>query len=94
MKKVRVETLEKEPVAVGAKILEIREVKEETDRKVMAARVREELAGSRALKRATRAFIKPANLAMPLKIKKTHSLGDFYGKFHPSKSTKGIKRSE
>jgi hypothetical protein len=94
MKKLRVETLEKEPVAVGAKILEIKEAKEETDRKVMAARLRSEMTGGKTLKRTTREFIKPASEPMPLKIKKTHSLGDFYGKFHPSKSTKGIKRSE
>ena len=39
-------------------------------------------------------ILKAGALPVSLRIKQTHSLGDFYGKFHPSKSKRGIKRSE
>ncbi len=86
--------LEKEPLQVGAKILEMKGVKEETDRVVREDNIKRSLVWKKAMRKRFDEFIRAVNEPMPLKIKKTHSLGDFYGKFHPSKSTKGIKRSE
>lgn len=96
MKKMPEETreLEKEPLQIGAKILEMKSVKEDAERAVREEGVKRSLAWKKAMRKRFDEFIRAVNEPIPLKIKKTHSLGDFYGKFHPSKSTKGIKRSE
>jgi len=94
MKKMQDEALEREPLAVGASILEMKSVKKEAVKSARLARMREDLAGKKTVAKKAKETAKVPKEPMQLKIKKTHSLGDFYGKFHPSKSTKGIKRSE
>lgn len=83
-------TLETEPLGAGASILDIKKAGEEAGRAMLAnARVRSMKADIRK-----KELKKPEVTPISTTLKKVHSLGDFYGKYHPSKSNKGIKRSE
>lgn len=98
MKKESPEELERRPIEVRQKIAEMKGVREQIHEALKGAQAGEEKAvESRlrsVLKQSAKSALKVGAVPYPLKVKQTHSLGDFYGKFHPSKSKKGIKRSE
>ena len=98
MKKESPEELERRPIEVRQKIAEMKRVREQIHEALKGAQAGEEKAvESRlrsVLKQSAKSALKVGAVPYPLKVKQTHSLGDFYGKFHPSKSKKGIKRSE
>ena len=98
MKKESPEELERRPLGVRLKLEEMRGVKEQIHEALKGAQVGEEKeveARLRSvLRQSAKSVLKTGALPYSLKVKRTHSLGDFYGKFHPSKSRKGIKRSE
>jgi len=88
----------RQPMDIGAQYLEMRRVKEEADRiekeaHEEAARRRERRLWRQA-KQTLKQTLRSGYDTFSLKVKRVHSLGDFYGRFHPSKSSKGIKRSE
>jgi len=95
MKKAHVEEI---PFEVHVKLREMRRVKSDIHKALSNAVVREEKGGETRLKSTMRETAKSVMRTgaepMSLKLKMTHCLGDVYGRFHPSKSKKGIKRSE
>ena len=98
MKKAYREEDERQPFELKQKISEIKEQKADTDEMIKEEQAKEERVSEarfkNSLRENVRNILRAGALPFSLKIKRTHSLGDFYGKFHPSKSRKGIKRSE
>src|SRR5512143_494954 len=98
MKKESPEELERRPIEVRQKIAEMKGVREQIHEALKGGQADEEKAvESRlrsVLKQTAKSALKVGAVPYSLKVKQTHCLGDFYGKFHPSKSKKGIKRSE
>ena len=98
MKKESPEELEKRPLEVRQKIAEMKGVKEQIHEALKGAQAGEEKEVESklrsVLRQSAKSALKAGTVPYSLKVKQTHSLGDFYGKFHPSKSKKGIKRSE
>lgn len=98
MKKNTEEALDRQPLELREKLVEMKDVKAEILEAVRDARPGEERQAENRLKANMREHVgnrlKSGYEAFSLKLKKTHSLGDFYGRFHPSKSRKGVKRSE
>ena len=98
MKKESPEEMERRPLEVRQKIAEMKGVKEQIHEALKGAQVNEEKEVESklrsVLRQSAKSVLKVGALPYSLKVKRTHSLGDFYGKFHPSKSKKGIKRSE
>ena len=96
MKKGRKEKIE-EPFAVKVKIDELKIAKKELQEQTRTAQMKELLRSQDSLinlaKQTWHALNKATTFPLPIKINRPHSRGDFYGKFHPSKSNKGIKRS-
>jgi len=92
------EKLERQPEEYRTKIEEMKGVKNEIHKALKTVKAKEEKLSevrlNNTLKESVRNILKAGALPFPLIMKKAHSLGDFYGKFHPSKSKKGIKRSE
>lgn len=98
MKKENVDEIERRPFAITQKIQEMKGVKTEIHEALKGAQVKEERSEQsrlrNLLKQTAQAVLKVGAPTYSLQLKRTHSLGDFYGKFHPSKSKRGIKRSE
>ncbi|MBI5191136.1 MAG: hypothetical protein HZA22_10715 [Nitrospirae bacterium] len=98
MKKDTEEKLERQPFDIRQKLTEMKDVSAGIREAVKEARPAEERLAEARLKVSMKEHIgnrlKSGYQTFSLKLKKTHSLGDFYGRFHPSKSRKGIKRSE
>jgi len=88
----------RQPMELGAKYLEMRRVKEEAERLEKEAHLeaakRRERRNWRQAKQTIKQTLRRGFDTFSIKLKRVHSLGDFYGRFHPSKSNKGIKRSE
>jgi len=86
-----------EPFAVKVKIDELEVAQKELHGQTRIAQMKELLSSQDRLvnlaKQTWRALNKVAAFPLSIKINRPHSRGDFYGKFHPSKSNKGIKRS-
>jgi len=88
----------RQPMEMGEKFLEMKRVQEESLRRekeshIGAAKRRERRIWRQA-KQTIKHTLRSGYDTFSLKVKRVHSLGDFYGRFHPSKSSKGIKRSE
>lgn len=94
MKNKTDEELERQPLAVSAKVLEMKKASEEANRTDKALHLKEVMKESKTIRERVKAITRRAAAPISTKLKQVHSLGDFYGKFHPSKSSKGIKRSE
>ena len=98
MKKETIEEIERRPFAINQKIAAMKGVKAEIHEALKSAQVKEERVEQSRLRslmdQTAKSVMKAGALPVSLQIKRTHSLGDFYGKFHPSKSKRGIKRSE
>ena len=98
MKKETEEKLERQPFDIRQKLTEMKDVNAGIKEAVKEARPAEEKLAETRQKASMREHVgnrlKSGYQAFSLKLKTTHSLGDFYGRFHPSKSRKGIKRSE
>ena len=96
MKKDKKEKTE-EPFAVKVKIEELKIAQKELHEQTRITQMKELLRSqNRLIKLANqtwRALSKAARFPLSVKINRPHSRGDFFGKFHPSKSNKGIKRS-
>lgn len=96
MKKDKKEKTE-EPFAVKVKIEELKIARKELHEQTRIAQMKELLRSQdRVIKLANqtwRALNKVATFPLSIRINRPHSRGDFFGKFHPSKSNKGIKRS-
>lgn len=87
----------RQPMEMGEKFLEMKRHEEDIDRlegesHMEAARRRERRLWHQA-KQTIKHTLRGGYDTFSLKLKRVHSLGDFYGRFHPSKSKKGIKRS-
>ena len=89
---------DRQPFELRQKLVEMKGVKAEIHEALKEVKVQEEKMEESRLKATLRDNIKSmlrvGALPFSLKLKRAHSLGDFYGKFHPSKSKKGLKRSE
>lgn len=94
MKNKTEEELERQPIVVGAKILEMKRVSEEAARPDNVLHLKEIKKEGKTIRERVKAITVKAALPISTRLKRIHCLGDFYGKFHPSKSRKGIKRSE
>jgi len=98
MKKDTDENIDRQPFDIRQKLVEMKDVKADMKEALKEARPAEEKQAEAKLKVSMKEFVgnrmKSGYQTFSLKLKKTHSLGDFYGRFHPSKSKKGIKRSE
>ncbi len=96
MKKIKKEKTE-EPYAVKVKIDELKVAQKELHEQSKTAQVKELLRTQDRLinlaKQTWHALNKATTYPLPIKINRPHSRGDFFGKYHPSKSNKGIKRS-
>ena len=96
MKKEKKEKTE-EPFAVKVKIEELKMAQKELHEHFRTAQIKELFRSQERLinmaKETWRALNKATTFPLPIKINRPHSRGDFFGKFHPSKSNKGIKRS-
>ena len=92
------EKFERQPVEYRTKLEELKELRTEIHEALKPVRVKEEkqaeIKQKSTFKENIKNLLKVGTLPFPLKVKRAHSLGDFYGRFHPSKSKKGIKRSE
>lgn len=98
MKKDTEKEFDKQPFDIRQKLTEMKDVGAEVREAAKEARPLEERLAETRLKAYMKEHVgnrlRSGYEAFSLKLKKTHSLGDFYGRFHPSKSRKGIKRSE
>jgi len=98
MKKEALKEDDRRPIGLQVKFDEMKNVKKDLHKALKENVVREEKEkGSRikdVLKEAVQKVLKAGALPVSLKLKKVHALGDVVGRFHPSKSRKGIKRSE
>jgi hypothetical protein len=98
MKKDTTGEVERRPFAITQKIQEMKGVKAEIHAALKGVQVKEERVEQSRIRsvmdQTAKSVMKAGALPVSLQIKRTHSLGDFYGKFHPSKSKRGIKRSE
>lgn len=96
MKKDKKEKTE-EPFAVKVKIDELKIAQKELHDQTKAAQMKELLRSQERLinltKQTWHALNKATTFPLSIRINRPHSRGDFFGKFHPSKSNKGIKRS-
>jgi len=96
MKKDKKE-ITQEPFAVKVKIDEMEIAQKELHEQTRIARMKELLSTQDRLinlaKQTWHALNKATAYPLSIKINRPHSRGDFYGKFHPSKSNKGVKRS-
>jgi hypothetical protein len=96
MKKIKKEKTE-EPFAVKVKIDELKNAQKELHEQTRIVQMKELLRSQEKLinlaKQTWHALNKATTLPIPIKINRPHSRGDFFGKFHPSKSNKGVKRS-
>ncbi len=92
------EKFERQPVEYRTKLEEMKGVKTNIHKALRNVKVQEEIQTETKLKSTFRenvkSLLKLGALPFALKAKRVHSTGDFFGKFHPSKSKKGIKRSE
>ncbi len=97
-KALEAERLEYQPAEYRTKSEEMKGVKTEIHEALKNVRAKEEKQTENRLKSVlkenVKGLLKIGALPFSLKMKRAHSLGDFYGRFHPSKSKKGIKRSE
>ena len=89
---------DRQPAPFRQRLEEMKGVKTEIHEALKEVKVKEEKKSEiklrSILKENIRNMLRAGALPFSLKLKKAHSLGDFYGKFHPSKSKKGLKRSE
>jgi maltodextrin utilization protein YvdJ len=96
MKKNRKEKTE-EPFAVKVKTDELKIAQKELHEYYRTAQIKELFRSQDRLinvaKQDWHALNKATTFPLSIKINRPHSRGDFFGKFHPSKSNKGIKRS-
>ncbi len=92
------EKFERQPVEYRTKLEELKGLKARIHEALKTVKVKEEKQTETKQKSTFREniknLLKVGSLPFPLKVKRAHSSGDFYGRFHPSKSKKGIKRSE
>jgi hypothetical protein len=92
------EKLGRQPVEYRTKMEEMKGVKTEIHEALKNIKVQEEKQAETRLKNTfkenVKSLLKVGALPLSLKAKKAHSMGDVFGRFHPSKSKKGIKRSE
>jgi len=96
MKKGKKEKTE-EPYAIKVKIDELKIAQKELHEYYRTAQIKELFRSQDRLinlaKQTWHALNKATTVPLPITINRPHSRGDFFGKFHPSKSNKGIKRS-
>ena len=96
MKKEKKE-IKEEPFAVKVNIEELKIAQKELHEQTRIAQMKELLRSQDRLlnlaDQTWRALNKAARFPLSIRLNRAHSRGDFYGKFHPSKSAKGIKRS-
>ena len=96
MKKDKKEKTE-EPFAVKVKIEELKIAQKELHEHLRTAQIKELLSSKERMANVAnqtwRTLNKAARFPLSVWINRPHSRGDFFGKFHPSKSNKGIKRS-
>ena len=89
---------ERRPIELQVKLGEMEKVKNDIHKALKGSAVNEEKGTeSRVrgiLREAAKKVLKTGAEPVSLKLKKVHALGDVVGRFHPSKSRKGIKRSE
>ena len=87
----------KEPFAVKVKIEELKIAQKELHEQTRISQMKEQLRSQdKLIKLANQTWLainKAARFPLSVRINRPHSRGDFFGKFHPSKSNKGIKRS-
>jgi hypothetical protein len=92
------EKFEHQPTEYRTKLEELKGIKTKLHEAFKNVKVQEEKQTETRLKNSfkenVKSLLKIGALPFSLKAKKVHSTGDFYGRFHPSKSKKGIKRSE
>jgi len=90
--------LSKKSPELTHKLDDMKRVKEDINKALKENLVKEERKNEQkvltSLRDSIRQIIKTGVLPFSLKAKRAHLQGDFHGKFHPSKSRKGIKRSE
>ena len=96
MKKDKKEKTE-EPFAVKVKIEELKIAHKELQEQTRITQMKELFRSQDRLvtlaNQTWRAINKAARFPLSVRINRPHSRGDFFGKFHPSKSNKGVKRS-
>ena len=98
MKKEGTKDTERRPIELQVKIDEMKKAKNDIHKALKGSVAKEEKGiGSKVkgiLKETAKKILNAGAPPMSLKLKQVHCLGDVYGRFHPSKSRKGIKRSE